>query len=122
MNSVSLKKWHKQHITKCCKTVQYYGLNCLSVISAEIFYTSAKVYSCDELTNFDNKNLAVAEMDDRGHNRHGPQRGRLLCPFHGELIQCSLGRGYLPMQSIQPFGHNRHESKTGVCAPFTGEL
>ena len=24
-----------------------------------------------------------AEMGDRGHNRHGPKRGGLLCPFCG---------------------------------------
>ena len=67
------------------------------------------------------KSSAVAEMGDRGHNRHGPKTGGLLCPFHGELrpclIQCGLGRGLLPYQvassSIQPFGHKRHEWKTG---------
>jgi len=26
---------------------------------------------------------AVAEMGDRGHNRHGPKRGGLLFPFRG---------------------------------------
>jgi len=31
----------------------------------------------------DNKSSAVAEMNDRGHNRHGPKRGGLLCPFRG---------------------------------------
>ena len=30
------------------------------------------------------KSSAVAEMGDRGHNRHGPKReGGLLCPFRG---------------------------------------
>ena len=28
-----------------------------------------------------NKSSAVAEMGDRGHNRHGPKRWGLLCPF-----------------------------------------
>ena len=28
-----------------------------------------------------NKSSAVAEMGDRGHNRHGPKTGGLLCPF-----------------------------------------
>jgi len=50
-------------------------------------------------------------------------------PFRGvlgpRLIQCGLGRGLLPYHvassSIQPFGHNRHEPKTGGCAPFMGE-
>jgi len=51
-----------------------------------------------------------------------------MCPFCGELgprlIQYGLGRGLLPYQlvssSIQPFGHNRHEPKTGDCAPIGG--
>jgi len=71
-----------------------------------------------------NKSSAVAEMGDRGHNRHGPKRRGLLCPFRAELgpnlIQCSLGRGLLPYQvassSISSFGHNGHWTKTGGCA------
>jgi len=62
-----------------------------------------------------NKSSAVAEMGDRGHNRHGPKRGGgALCPFRGalgtHLIQCGLRRCLLPHQvassSIQPFGYN----------------
>ena len=62
-----------------------------------------------------NKSSAVAEMGDRGHNRHRPKRGGgVLCPFRGalgtRLIQCGLCRDLLPYQvvssSIQPFGHN----------------
>jgi len=30
-----------------------------------------------------NKSSTVAEMGDRGHNRHGPKRGELLCTFRG---------------------------------------
>jgi len=75
------------------------------------------------------KSSAVAETGDRDHNRHGPKRrGRLLRPFREELgfglIQCGLGRGLLPYEvvssSIQPFGHNRVEPKTGVLGPFRG--
>ena len=51
------------------------------------------------LQTFD-KSSAVAEMGERGHNRHGPKRGRvlsLLCPFRGalgtRLIQCGLRGG-----------------------------
>jgi len=74
------------------------------------------------------KSSAVAEMGDRGHNRHGSKEGELLCPVRAELgprlIQCGLRRGLLPYQvassSIQPFGHNTHEPKTGGCAPFKG--
>ena len=73
-----------------------------------------------------NKSSAVAEMSDRGHNRHGPKRGGLLYPFRGgklgpRLTQCGLRGGLLPYQvvssSIQPFCHNRHGPKTGGCAP-----
>jgi len=73
------------------------------------------------------KSSAVAEMGDRGQNRHKPKRGGLLCPFRGRepgprLTQCGLGRGILPYQvatsSIQPFGHNGHGPKTGGCAPL----
>jgi len=61
-----------------------------------------------------NKSSAVADMGDRGQNRHGPKRGGVLCPFRGalgiRLIQCGLREGLLPYQvassSIQPFGHN----------------
>jgi len=62
------------------------------------------------------KSSAVAEMGDRGHNRHGPKKRGEVCPFRGELgphpIQCGLGRGLLQYEvassSIQPFGHIRH--------------
>jgi len=69
-------------------------------------------------------------MGDRGHNRHGPKRGGLLCPFRGELrprlIQCGLGRGLLPYQvassSIQLFFATRDMGQKlgGVYALFSG--
>jgi len=31
----------------------------------------------------DYNSSAVAEIGDSGHNRHGPKRGELLCPFRG---------------------------------------
>jgi len=31
------------------------------------------------------KSSAVAEVGDRGHNRHGPKWGGVLCPFRGAL-------------------------------------
>jgi len=71
------------------------------------------------------KSSAVAEMGDRGHNRHWPKRwGRAAVPFRTELgprlIQWGMGRGLLPYQvassSIQSFGHNRHWTKIGGCA------
>jgi len=76
-----------------------------------------------------NKSSAVAEMGDRGHNRHGPKRrGGCCTPFAGGqlgpcLTQCCLGQGLLPYQvafsSIQLFGQNRHGPKIGwgLC-PF----
>ena len=67
-------------------------------------------------------------MGDRGYNRHGPKRGGCAAvPLSREelgprLAQCGLGRGLLPYQvassSIQLFGHNRPEPKTGGCVPF----
>ena len=83
------------------------------------------------LAGISSKSSAVAEMGDRGHDRHGPKKGSCCAPFavsRGELgpflTQCGLGRSLLPYQvassSIQPFGHNRHEPKTGGCAPFRG--
>jgi len=49
--------------------------------------------------SYENKSSALAEMGDRGHNRHGPKSGGAAVPFRGELephlIQCGLGRGLL---------------------------
>jgi len=51
-----------------------------------------------ELTN---KSSAVAEMGDRSHNRHGPQRGGAAVPLswragkNNRLIQC--GGGAVPL-------------------------
>ena len=73
-----------------------------------------------------NKSSAVAEMGDRGHNRHGPKRGGGCCELGPGLTQCGLGRGLLTYQvassSIQPFGHNRHGTKIGqgLCSFFWG--
>jgi len=57
----------------------------------------------------------------------GRKEGGCCAPFAGELgprlTQCGLGRGLLPYKvassSIQPFGHNRHEPKTGAV-PLLG--
>ena len=75
-----------------------------------------------------NTSSAVAEMGDRGHNRHGMKRGGgAAVPIsRGELgprlTQCGLGRGLLPYKvassSIQPFCHNRHGLKTGGLCPL----
>ena len=56
-----------------------------------------------------NNSSAVAEMGDRGHNRHRPKRGGLLYLFRGELgprlLHCGLGRGLLPYQVHGVFIH-----------------
>jgi len=91
----------------------------------EAKYTQLILHFC--MATHCNKSSAVAEMGDRGHNRHGPKRGGLLCPFRGELgprlTQRCLGRGLLLCQlassSIQPFGHNEQWSKIGVMCPFS---
>jgi len=76
----------------------------------------------------DKKSSAVAEMGDRGHNRHGPQRGAGCCaPFAGAGTPSSTmwpGPHCPPLyqaaySSIQPFGHNRRGPKIGWgSAPF----
>jgi len=76
------------------------------------------------------KSSAVAEMGDRGHNRHGPTRGGAAVPLSRgswvpvSLIHCGRGRDLLPYQvassSIQPFGHNRLEPKTGAVPLLRG--
>jgi len=37
-------------------------------------------------TTLSNKSSAVAEIGDRGHNRHGPKRWGLPCPFRAEPL------------------------------------
>ena len=46
-----------------------------------IFRNNIRVHT---VRNLSNKSLAVAEMDDRGHNKHEPKRGGFLCSFRGE--------------------------------------
>jgi len=49
-------------------------------------------------TEIYNKSSAVADLGNRGHNRHGPKRGEQMCPFCGELgpclKQCGLAEVY----------------------------
>ena len=76
--------------------------------------------------------VAPPHLGDRGHDRHAPKRGaavplsRSLGELGPRLTECGLGRCLLPYQvassSIQPFGHNRYEPKTGDCAPLRGQL
>ena len=76
------------------------------------------------------KSSAVAEMGDRGHNRHGPKRGGGGCcaPFAGAVTPSSTmwpgpRSTSVPSgsSSIQPFGHNRDGPKIGWggCAHFS---
>jgi len=76
-----------------------------------------------------NKSSAVAEMGNRGHNRHGPKRGGgaampLSRKLEPRLIPCGLDQGPPPCQvpswPIWPFCHNRHWPKIGGSTPFLG--
>jgi len=76
-----------------------------------------------------NKSSAVAEIGDRGHNRHGSKRGGCCATFAVELgprlTQSRLGRGLPPYEvassSIQPFGNNRRAKNwMKGCAFFSG--
>jgi len=70
---------------------------------------------------------AVAEMGDRlATTDVGRELGR-LCPIGGlgpHVTHCGHGRGLPPYKvasnwanwAIQPFGHNRHGSKSGGCS------
>ena len=77
------------------------------------------------------KSSAVAEMGDRGHNKHGPKTEGSCCAcyFRGgelglRLTQYGLCRGLVLYQvassSIQPFGfgHNRYGPITAGLCPF----
>ena len=74
-----------------------------------------------------NNSSAVAEMGDRGHNRHWPKRWGAAVPDSRRAGTPSdtmwPGPRSIPYQvassSIQPFGHNRHRPKlVGVGVPF----
>ena len=89
------------------------------------FYAVIKFF-----VNYTNKSSAVAEVGDRGDNRRGSKRGGAM-PLSRRAGSPSNTmwpgpRSIRPYQvaslSIQPFPNNRHEPKTGGCAPFRGEL
>jgi len=67
-----------------------------------------------------NKCSAVAEMVDRGHNRHAPKRWGLLYPVRGG------GAGLLPYiaqvasSSIQPFSDAKELGEIQTGSPPTG--
>jgi len=68
-----------------------------------------------------NKTSAVAEMGDRGHNRHGLKRGggaavtlsRTAGTPSNTMSPGPRSTSVLASSSIQPFGHNRHGPKIG---------
>jgi len=75
-----------------------------------------------------NKSSAVAEMCDRGHNRHGPKRGGAV-PLSRSAGNPSNTMWPAPMStsvpvassSIQPFGHNSigcHSPHIGKSVPI----
>ena len=74
----------------------YHNVYCrLQIMAADYTYTNARseVWSTRHnalkhasqlvVCTITNNSSAVAEMGDRGHNRHGPKRAGLLCPFRG---------------------------------------
>jgi len=75
-----------------------------------------------------NKSSAVAEMGNRGHNRHGPKGGGVpLSRSAGNPSNTmwSARRSILPYQmassSIQPFGHNSvgcHSLRRNICTNY----
>jgi len=52
-------------------------------IDCSVFKVTVTVTSFKNIVAYRNKSLAVAEMGDRGHNRHGPKTRGVLCPFRG---------------------------------------
>jgi len=70
-----------------------------------------KVMLCRELCN---KSSAVAEMGDRGHNRHGPKRGAGAVPLSqsagnpsNTMLPAPRSTPYqVATSSIQPFANN----------------
>ena len=120
-NSITLSGSNQLRISSEPASVMEFGFYS-PWVSPEIYLKTWKLslwlmatYPCrGSLVRIEYKSSAVAEMGDRGHNRHGPKREGVLCPFHGaqgtRLIQCGLRRCVLPYQvassSIQPFGHN----------------
>jgi len=81
------------------------------------------------LEHDENKSSAVAEMGNRGHNRMGRKEGgRAAVPLlwrAGTLTNTMWpGPSILPYQlvssSIQLFGHNKYEWKTGGLCPLLG--
>jgi len=77
-----------------------------------------------------NKSSAVAEMGDRGHNRHGPKRGGAAMPLSRKLgprlIQCGLDQGPSPCQvpswsmASRRFATIDMGRKLGAPPPFLG--
>jgi len=91
---------------------------CSDKLRAVVAYSSIQRLSYVQLLGIKisiNKSSAVAEMGDRGHNRHGPKRGGGAVPLSRSAGNpsntiWSAWRSVLPYQvassSIHPFGHN----------------
>jgi len=81
----------------CCSVLPMLNLNTtcqqckLSKVLKRRYYVATKttIHKRDIM----NKSSAVAEMGDRGHNRHGPKGGGMLCPFRGALGTRLIQRG-----------------------------
>jgi len=71
------------------------------------------------------KSSAVAEMGDRGHNRHGPKRGGLLCPFRGSWDPAWAEVYFSTKRRLHPSSHlatiGMDQKLGGVGVPFFWE-
>jgi len=86
--------------------------------------------SRDAIVEQETSSTGIAEVGDRGHNRHGPKKRGAAMQLSRELgprlVHYGPSSGLLPYQaafsSIQLFGHNRHGPKLGggECALFSG--
>ena len=99
---------------KCDVSLSQGSVSTIFPWGERVFHVCVKMFFLPTAVQKYNKSSAVAEIGDRGHNRHGPKRGG-CAPFAERcmgthLIQCGLRRCLLPCQvassSIQPFGHN----------------
>jgi len=63
------------------------GISVVNMVIRKSSYLITMVVKCNccaqPMPKFDNESSAVAEMDDRGQNNHGPKRGGCCAPLAG---------------------------------------
>ena len=70
-------KTNTSKIKKCnkCTSISNLPISSMSVVVRTSYSSPYQSYNCVQITNgLGDKNSGVAEMGDRGHNRHGPKR------------------------------------------------